>query len=163
MTETKIDIRSGTLFPWHFQLIAVLILIAGVTLLIGKPVMGSLLVVAAGFILTAASGTEIDTSKNRYREYTSFYFMLKSGKWRKFNGAEKLFINSTKKSTQMHTAHTNHSSVFTDQEFNGYLKLNDGTKIHLLTSRKKEKLAATMNSAASFLRIPLQDNTITNS
>lgn len=77
-----------------------------------------------------------------------------------FNGAEKLFINSSKKSTQLYTAHTNHSSVFTDQEFNGYLKLNDGTKIHLLTSRKKEKLAASLNKAASFLHIPLQDNTL---
>lgn len=163
MTETKIDIRSGTLFPWHFQLIAALILIAGVSLLIGKPVVGSILIVAAGLILTAASGTEIDRSKNMYREYTEFYFILKSGKWKKFNGAEKLFINSSKKSTQMHTAHTNHSSIFTDLEFNGYLKLNDGTKIHLLTSRKKEKLTSVLNKAASFLHVPLQDNTVTNS
>lgn len=159
MTEPKIDIRSGTLFPWHFQLIAVLILIAGVTLTLSKPVMGSVLIVAAGFILTAASGTEIDTSKNKYREYTAFYFILKSGKWKMYNGAEKVFINSSKKSTKMHTAHTNHSSVFTDLEFNGYLKLDDGTKIHLLTSRKKEKLTAELNRAASLLECPLQDNT----
>lgn len=163
MTETKIDIRCGTLFPWHFQLIAGLILVAGLAVITGKPLVGSILAVAAGFILTAASGTEIDLSKSRYREYTSFYFLLKSGKWKKFNGAEKLFINSSKKSTQMYTAHTSHSSIFTDQEFNGYLKLNDGTKIHLLTSRKKEKLAATLRSAASFLQVPLQDNTIGNS
>jgi hypothetical protein len=162
MTESKLDIRSGTLFPWHFQLIAAFILIAGVTLIVGKPVMGSVLIVAAGFILTAASGTEIEPSKNRYREYTSFYFILKSGKWKKYYGAEKIFINSSKKSSQMHTAHTNHSAVFTDQEFNGYLKLNEGTKIHLLTSRKKEKLAASLNKAASFLHIPLQDNTVGN-
>lgn len=160
MTETKLDIRCGTLFPWHFQLIAVLILIAGVTLISGKPAMGSVLVIAAGFILTAASGTEIDTAQNRYREYTSFYFIVKGGKWKMFTGAEKVFINSSKKSTRMHTAHTNHSSVFSDQEFNGYLKLNDGTKIHLLTSRKKEKLAVSLNKAASFLHVPLQDNTI---
>src|SRR5690349_955603 len=113
MPETKINIRSGALFPWHFQLIAVLILIAGIALILSKPVMGSVLIVAGGFILTASSGTEIDTSKNVYREYMSFYFILKNGKWRKFIGAEKLFINSSKTSTQMHTAHTNHSSVFT--------------------------------------------------
>jgi hypothetical protein len=160
MTETKLDIRCGTLFPWHFQLIAVLILVAGITLMAGKPFMGSVLVVAAGFILTAASGTEIDTVRKRYREYTSFYFIIKGGKWKVFDGAEKLFINSSKKSVRTYTAHTNHSSVFTAQEFNGYLKLIDGTKIHLLTSRKKEKLAASLNQAASFLHIPLQDNTI---
>ncbi len=131
-------------------------------MLFGKPVVGLMLIVAGGFILTAASGTDIDTSKNIYREYTSFYFILKSGKWKKYNGAEKLFINSSKKSTQMYTAHTNQSSVFTNLEFNGYLKLNDGTKIHLLTSGKKEKLVATLKKAASFLHVPLQDNTVTN-
>lgn len=122
--------------------------------------MGSVLIVAGGFILTAASGTEVDKSRHMYREYMSFYFILKNGKWRKFNGAEKIFINSSKKSTRMYTSHTNHSSVFTDQEFSGYLKLHDGTKIHLLTSRKKEKLAATLGEAASFLNCPVQDNTL---
>jgi hypothetical protein len=162
MTETKIDIRNTSLFPWHFLLLAVLIMMAGIIMLFSKPMIGFVLITAAGFILTAGSGTEIDKGKNMYREYSSFYFSIKSGKWKKFNGAEKLFINSSKKNTQMHTAHTNHSSVFTDLEFNGYLKLNDGTKIHLLTSRKKEKLAATLRSAASFLQVPLQDNTIGN-
>lgn len=156
---TKIDIRSGSLFPWHFQLIAVLILIAGVTLTIEKPVMGSILVVASGFILSAASGTEIDKSTNKYREYMSFYFILKNGNWKKYNGAEKLFINKAKSSSQMYTARTNHSATFINEEYNGYLKLMDGTKIHLMTSRKKEKLAATLKKAASFLNCPVQDNT----
>ena len=88
MTDIKIDIRSGSLFPWHFQLIAVLILIAGITLIIEKPMIGSGLIVASGFILSAASGVEIDKSKNRLREYTSFYFIIKGGKWRKYPGAE---------------------------------------------------------------------------
>ena len=160
MTESKIDIRSGSLFPWHFQLIAVLILIAGVTLILEKPMMGSILVVASGFILSAAPGTEIDKSKNRYREYTSFYFFMKGGKWKNFSGAEKIFINKAKSSSQTYTAHTNHSSTFINEEFNGYLKLNDGTKIHLMSSRKKEKLVASLTQAASFLNCPLQDNTL---
>jgi hypothetical protein len=159
MTESKIDIRSGSLFPWHFQLLAILILIAGVMLLIEKPAVGIVLIAAGGFILSAASGTEIDTVKNRYREYMSFYFILKNGKWRKFSGAEKIFINNTRKSTTMYSARANHSSTFVNEEFNGYLKLNDGTKVLLLSSRKKEKLTTTLNKAASFLQIPLQDNT----
>lgn len=160
MTETKIDIRSASLFPWHFQFLAVLIMIVGIIMLFSKTMIGFVLITAAGFILTAGSGTEIDKEKNLYREYSSFYFSIKSGKWKKFNGTEKLFINSAKNSAQMYTAHTSHSSVFTNQEFNGYLKLIDGTKIHLLKSRKKEKLVAIMNNAASFLNVPLQDNTI---
>lgn len=160
MTETKIDIRNGSLFPWHFQFIAALILLAGLILLVGKPPMGLILIIASGFILSGYSGTDIDTAKGRYREYTSFFFMIKSGKWRAFTGAEKIYINSNRTGTQMYTAHTSQSSTFIKEEFNGYLKLNDGTKIHLLSSRKKEKLAATLNKAAGFLQIPLQDNTL---
>ena len=161
MTEFKLDIRNETLFPWHFQFIAALILITGVALLAsGRPMVGSILLIASGFILTAASGTEIDKSKNRYREYSSFYFIIKSGKWKSFNGAEKIFINKAKSSTQMHTARTNHSATFFKEEYNGYLKLTDGTKIHLSSNRKKERLAAKLNQAASFLNCPLQDNTL---
>lgn len=160
MTQTKIDIRSGSLFPWHFQLIAVLIIIAGIALIAEKTVVGSVLIIASGFILSAASGVEIDKAKNRFREYTSFYFIIKSGKWKKFSGAEKVFINGAKKSSRMYTAHTNHSSVFVHQEYNAYLKLNTGDKIYLLTSRKKEKLAVTVGKAASFLDCPVQDNTL---
>lgn len=159
MTESKIDIRSGSLFPWHFQFIAALILLGGIMLLFEKPVIGLVLMLASGFILSAASGTDIDKKENKYREYTSFCFLIKSGKWNTFSGAEKIFINSAKKNTRVYTAHTNQSAVFVKDEFNGYLKLNDGTKIFLLSSRKKEKLTATLNKAASFLQIPIQDNT----
>ncbi len=160
MTESKIDIRNGSLFPWHFQFIAGLILLAGIALVIGKPAVGSVLVIAAGFILTAATGTEIDATKKRYREYTSFYFIIKSGKWKMYNGVEKIFINGSKVTSQTYTARTTHSSTFVNEEFNGYLKLTDGTKVHLITSRKKEKLAVTLGKAASFLNCPLQDNTV---
>lgn len=159
MTESKIDIRSGSLFPWHFQLIAGLILLAGSMLLFEKPVAGLVLIVASGFILSASSGTDIDKAGNKYREYTSFYFLIKSGKWKSFHGAEKIFVNASKQRTRMYTAHTNNSSTFVQEEFNGYLKLDDGTKIFLRSGRQKEKLIATLNRAASFLQIPLQDNT----
>lgn len=128
-------------------------------MLFEKPIIGLVLVLLPGFILSAATGTEIDKARNTYREYTSFYFLMKSGKWKKFSGAEKIFINTAKKSTTMYSARANHASTFVNVEFNGYLKLNDGTKIYLLSSRKKEKLTATLNKAASFLQIPLQDNT----
>lgn len=160
MNQTKLDIRNGTLFPWHFQLIAVLILVAGITLLLQKPAMGSVLVVAAGFILSAADGTEIDLKKGKYREYQSFYFFIRGGKWKKFPGAEKVYINSARSTTRAYTAHTNHSSTFTNTEYNGYLKLTSGEKIHLINTTKKEKLTTTLRKVASFLNCPVQDNTL---
>lgn len=160
MKHQKIDIRNGTLFPWHFQFIAALILLAGLALILEKPVMGSVLIFAAGFILSAADGTEINLASNRYREYTSFYFFIRGGKWKKYPGAEKIYINSAKSATQAHSAFTNRSAVFENLEYNAYLKLNTGDKIHLINSRKKEKLTTTLRKVASSLNCPLQDNTL---
>lgn len=160
MNNQKVDIRNSTLFPWHFQLIAVVILLAGLALILEKPVMSSVLVFAAGFILTAADGTEIDLVKGRFREYISFYFIIRGGKWKKFPGAEKIYINSAKSTTRAYTTHNNYSSVFENTEYNAYLKLNNGEKIHLINSRKKEKLTTILQKAASFLNCPLQDNTL---
>lgn len=127
-----------------------------------RPAISLVLIFASGFILSSSSGTEVDKLKNRYREYLSFYFILKNGKWKKFNGAEKVFINSSKIKAVMHPTHmslANPSSVFKYDEFNAYLKLVDGTKIHLASNTKKEKLVSVSNRAASFLKCPLQDNT----
>lgn len=118
MKHQKIDIRNGTVFPWHFQFIAALILLAGLALIVEKPVMGSVLIFAAGFILSAADGTEINLASNRYREYTSFYFFIRGGKWKKYPGAEKIYINSAKSATQAYSAFTNRSAVFENLEYN---------------------------------------------
>jgi hypothetical protein len=85
------------------------------------------------------------------------FFFIKSGKEIKYNGIEKIFINSTKVKQQMHTAHTNHSSIFTNLEFNGYLKLDNGEKLHLLTKRKKEKLLHELKKIALFLDVQIDD------
>lgn len=158
MHKNKIDIRTGTLFPWHFQLVAVLVLIISLVLIVERTVLSISLMIGSIFIFSGYSGVEIDKEKNLYREYMSF-FLIKSGKKVKYPGVEKIFVSTSKIKQQLYTAHTSHSSIFTNIEFNGYLKFDNGRKIHLLSRRKKESLIIVLKRIAVFLNAPLEDNT----
>ena len=158
ITSNKIDIRYGSLFPWPFQLIAVIVLIAGLSLIIDRTLVSICLILGSGLILSASEGTEIDRAEKTYRDYKSFFF-LKSGSKVPYSGIEKIFINTSKSKQTMHTAHTNKSSIFENIEFNGFLKFDDGTKIQLLQKRKKGDLINALNSISKFLNVPVEDNT----
>lgn len=158
MTSEKINIRYGSLFPWTFQLIAVIVLIAGLSLIVERPVLSICLVFFSGFILSGSEGTEIDKGEKTYRDYKSFFF-LKSGSQVKYSGIEKIFVNTSKSRQTVHTAHTNNSSIFENTEFNGFLKFDDGTKIQLLQKRKKADLLRALDEIAKFLNVPVEDNT----
>lgn len=158
VTSDKINIRYGSLFPWPFQLIAVIVLIVGLSLVISRPVPAVGLILFSVLILSGSEGTEIDKAEKTYRDYKSFFF-LKSGSKERYTGIEKIFINTSKSKQTVHTAHTNKSSIFENIEFNGFLKFDDGTKIQLLQKRKKEDLLRALNRIASFLNVPVEDNT----
>lgn len=162
MNQSKINLRSGSLFPWHFQFMAAIILIIGLALILERTLVASVLILAGGFILTGSSGVEIDKVQKTYREYTSF-FLIRRGKKKKYQDVEKLFINSSKTTTQMSSAKANHTTTFINQEFNGYLKFSDGQKLFLLSTRKKEKLETVLSSVSNFLQVPIQDTTLLKS
>src|SRR6187402_2378531 len=109
VASKKIDIRYGSLFPWTFRFIAVLVLIAGLALIIDRPFLSIALLLIGGFFLSAAEGIVIDVTEKIYREYNSFFF-LKNGNKVKYSGIEKIFIGTSKMKRQVLTAHTNHSS-----------------------------------------------------
>ncbi len=159
MPKNAIDIKFGSLFPWPFQLLAGILLVIGLSIVLEKPILSALLILGSGFVLSGYTGTDVDKTKNLYREYNAF-FLIKHGKKIKYTGLEKIFINSSKVKQRLYTAHTTHSSTFTNTEFNAYLKFEDGTKIHLLTMRKKENLKRDLKRISTFLEIPVEDNTI---
>ena len=158
MKKDKIDIQTGILFPWHFQLIAALVFAVGLVAIIEKPMLSVILLAGSLFILTGRSGVIINRAENVYQEYMSFFF-IKNGKKIRYTGIEKIFVSTSKVSQRMHTAHTNHSSVFSQIEFNGYLKFDNGVKVHLSSKRNKEKLLKELHRISSFLNAPLEDNT----
>jgi hypothetical protein len=158
MIKNKIDIKYGSLFPWPFLFIGGIVLIIGLALLFENTLASIVLISVGGFILSGSEGTEIDKAAKRYKEYNSFFF-IKSGENVAYSGIEKIFINTSKSKQRMYTAHTMHGSVYENVDYNGFLKFNDGTKIHVLRKRRKEDLLKALEKIASFLDVQIEDNT----
>lgn len=153
----KIDIRFSRLFPWHFLFLAGIVLIIGMGLIVQKPILSILLVTGSVFVLSGYSGTEIDKAAKTYKEYNSFFFFIKNGKKIQYTAIEKLFITRSKVTQRMYSR-TNHAGVFSNIEFNGYIKFQDGTKIQLLNTRKKEKLVSALKKISNFLNVTIEDH-----
>jgi hypothetical protein len=156
--KTKIDIRFGSLFPWPFQLVAVLVLLVALSLIAEKTFISFGLILISGFVLSGYEGTEIDKGEKSYRDYKSFFF-FKSGSKVKFTAIEKIFVSTSKTRQRLHTAHTNKHSIYDNIEYNGLLKFSDGTKIQLLQKRNKAELIKALENIAKILDAPLEDNT----
>lgn len=160
MGEQKqiVDIKSGSLFPFPFLVLGAIVFLAGVLVFVSSPLLSLFLLVTAAFILTAHEGTEVDPSARTYREYQSFLF-IKKGKLKKYDGIEKIFVNSGRVSQKVYTAHTLQSSTFSSTEYNAYLKFNDGVKVFLLSKKNKVKLIAKLKNAGRILNVTVVDNT----
>jgi hypothetical protein len=157
-SQNRVDIKYGNLFPWPFHLIAAIVLVVAVSLIMERPIAAVIMIIISGIILSASEGTEIDADAREYREYKSFLF-IKTGTNEKYSSIEKIFINTSKTRQQLYTAHTTKSSIFENIEYNGFLKFNDGTKIHLLQKRKKEDLVKQLNRIAMVLSAAIEDHT----
>ena len=156
--EHTIDIRCGRLFPFQFQVIAIVFLIGSVATFYLNPVIALLLILISVVILTAHEGTEINSSARTYREYNSFLF-IRSGQHKKYSGIEKIFINSEKVSQKMYTPHTLDSSTFRHINYNAWLKFDNGVKVHLMSKKDKEALLGMLGKIAMFLNTSVVDAT----
>jgi hypothetical protein len=156
--RNKIDVKFGLLFPWQFLFLAGLVLIISISLLADRTIPAIGLIAVCVLVLSAYSGTEINNAEKVYREYNAFFF-IKKGKHIKYDSIERIFINRGTSSQRVHTAHTNHSSQFKNEEFNAFIKFEDGTKIHLLTKRNKQKLLLALEKISATLQVPVVDTT----
>lgn len=158
MGNQILDIKSGKIFPFQFQILGGIFLIIGLSLVILNPLVSPLLLLPGIGLFAGRRGFEFDTDRNRYREYTAFLF-VKFGGWREYHAAEMLYVNAANVSQQIYTQITVASTV-RNVEYNAYLKLGDGTKLHLLSSRNKAALMRKLAEIAIFFRLEVVDNTI---
>ena len=152
--QETIDVKYGSLFPWTFRLVALLISIFAISLIIDRTVVAIILLILCGFVLTGTEGTVINTLSSTYMEYKSFYF-IKWGAKIKYPEMEKLYVTSTKSKQKMYTAHTLHSSTFEKVDYHGFLKFTDDTTIKLLSRRKKQTLLEQLQKISDELQVPL--------
>lgn len=151
-----IDIKSGPLFPWQFRLVAVLAIIGAVAIFQDHYWVSAVLILVGVIGLVSYEGTEVNAENKTFREYTSLLF-IKTGKFSNYLEVEKIYITRSKQSQQMYTAHTTHSSVFEDVVYNAFLKFESGEKVHLLTSKDKDKLVKVLEPLCKKLTMDVVD------
>ncbi len=151
------DIKFGALLPWTFRLLASCAFILGLSVLPVNLWIGIPLSVLSFFALVAYEGTEINSTNKTYREYTSFLF-FKAGKFQPYTDINKIFINRSKESQKMYTAHTLHSSTFEDVVYNAWLKFSNGEKIHLLKSKSKDRLMRVLKPLSEAIQVEITDH-----
>lgn len=157
--KESINIRYGYYFPWQFRLVAALIAIGALAFFTRSVVVASMFIGFALLVITAGEGTRINLERKTYQEYTSFFFFLKVGPNIQYESLDKIFINSSKISQRVYTAHTSISTVHSKRVYNAFLKLSDGEKIKLLAKSDKDVLKRKLGPVASTLGITLEDNT----
>lgn len=153
-----IDIKAES-FPWQAKLLGIMFLIGALSLSTNY---WWLSIIFAGLgltLLSGHSGTEIDPVRKTFREYNSYLFMRR-GVTEKYNQVEKIFINESKVSQKIYTAHTLDSSTFRSVLYNAYLKFDDGKKIFLTSRKNKERLINLLNPIVGSLGVDLSDTTI---
>ncbi len=152
-----IDLRFGFLFPWPMRLAAALGILGALGIMQSYPLWSLVLFLGCVFVLVSSEGTEIDTTNQTLREYTSYMF-IKSGKFNRFPSIEKIFITKGKETQVMHTAHTNHSATFESTVHNGYLKFSNGEKILLLRIKNKDRLIEKLSLLSKGLKVEIVDH-----
>lgn len=158
MNHPKINLKSGRLFPWYFQLIGIGFLPISVMFLASNFIVSIILMILAIFILTSFSGFEIDVQNKIYHPYYAFFFLLKSGKKKKFHSVEKLYINANNVSQRIYTFHTMQSSTFKNVEYDAYIKFDNGVKEYLITDKKLDRLKKKLGGLSEAIGIPISDN-----
>src|SRR5690606_13404444 len=83
-----------------------------------KAVVASMFVCLALLVITAGEGTNINVANKTYQEYTSFFFFLKVGPAIQYAFLDKIFINTSKISQRVYTAHTSISTVHSKRVYN---------------------------------------------
>jgi hypothetical protein len=153
----KIDIKAES-FPWQGKLVGILFVLTATAMLTTHWWLSVVLTLPGLWLLTGYSGTELDRGENAYREYNS-YFLIKAGKWQRYNRVEKIFVNASNESEKMYTAHTMESMTFRRTVFNAFLKFDNGEKIFLLSRKNKGDLINKIRPVVDFLDTKLVDYT----
>lgn len=160
MNQKPINIKAESL-PWHSKLFGVMFLFGAVVVLTNPTYwwLSIPFALMALVLLSWHSGTEIDPETRTFREYNSCLF-IRTGTKEKYNEVERVFINASRVTQRMYTAHTSHSSSFRSTVYNAYLKFDDGRKIFLTRRKDKAKLIAFLTPAVAALSSELTDNTV---
>ena len=156
MDNSKINFKSGRLFPYQFHYFAVLLSIFSVLLLITYPFFSPLPLIPALIIFTGSFGLEIMPDKKEYRNYNSILFVRK-GRWKNYTYIEKIYITKSFRTQKIYTRVTG-GPIIRKEYFNAYMKFEDGDKIFLQSSNHKKLLIRSLQKLSKRIGLKITDH-----
>ncbi|WKV13436.1 hypothetical protein [Marivirga harenae] len=154
MSTLYLNVKSGLLFPFQFQILGYVFLFSGIALTAINIWTSIVFILLGGFIVTAYSG--IDFRGEQLREYNSFLFFFKFGKWQRIESPEKIFIKKVKRSQKFY-GRANQSSTFKKVIYKAFLKLDDNATISLFEDKNQGKVLERSQPIANYFRIEVVD------
>ncbi|MEQ8546287.1 MAG: hypothetical protein RIC03_00160 [Cyclobacteriaceae bacterium] len=149
----NLDIKQEYYFTINFKAFG-LILIFGtlMSLAIGGAMVIKLILLAVFTLLTfimftTRYGLLIDVENSSYMKYT-WFLGQKKGQPVQMNKIEKIYINEVLVSKTVYRYSSGIGKKFQDRIYKAFMKLDDGTKVHLDTDHSEEVLADRVNEYA---------------
>ncbi len=151
----KVDFHTSPYFPGSLRFLAVLlILLLLVPMIHWLP---KLVFIAFGLVmLTSHYRLCLDLRQKRYSHYV-WVLGLRLGDWYHFDHIEYLFIKQNRMRQNMNsftTSRTIHMDVY-----DGYLRISEKDKIHLMTSGRKEPVKKKLMALGRLLQVDVVDYT----
>ncbi|MBL7851958.1 MAG: hypothetical protein JNN04_13740 [Cyclobacteriaceae bacterium] len=151
-SQGQLDFHTSPYFPGSLRAL-------GVSLLLVLFVPGHLLVkipfFLAGIILiTSHYRLRFDMVRKAYFDYV-WVLGLRFGEWGKFDRIEYLFIKRNRMRQNMNSMMS--TTTFHVAVYDGYLRISENNKIHLLTSSNKEVVMKKLKALANLLQVDILD------
>jgi len=138
-----IDNNTGKAFPPPAVFAGYIFLVLSPVAIYSNPFVGLLLALAGGFVSFTSTGVQIDPSKRKFREYTS-YFGVKKGLWQTLDKYPFLAIMGR---TQSYTTYSRGQVALTDREkFIDICLLSKSHRQNVMIKRLRDRDQATKDA-----------------
>jgi hypothetical protein len=113
-------------------------------------------VIASAVVLAAHYRLRID---NRNKEYFDHVWLMgmRWGEHGRFDTIDHLFVKRNKVRQTMHSRVS--STTIRSEQYDGYLRISEDNKIHLISSRNKESVLKRLKSLSLLLDVDILDYT----
>lgn len=150
----QLDFHTSPYFPGSLRALGASLLL---TVILPTHILVKVIFVLIGIILiTSHYRLRFDMINKAYFDYV-WVLGLRFGTWAKFDRIEYLFIKRNRMRQNMNSmmsTTTIHMAVY-----DGYLRISENNKIHLLTSRDKEAVMKKLKALSSLLQVDILDYT----
>ncbi len=149
-----IDFRISRFFSGRIIFLGVVLLFVGMLVVLKSIILGVIIFLVSALIFSTHYRLKIDYNKKEFFDYV-WVLGFKNGDRGKFEKIEYLFIKKSRVSQKMN--HLVGSATIQKEIYDGYLKISDQEKIHLITKDNKKNLIEKLSVISTRLKVSLVD------